>query len=38
MALFFIARTEDGSFDELLSKESGYFKKLWDNQVNGMVV
>ena len=29
---------EDGSFDELLSKESGYFKKLWDNQVNGMVV
>lgn len=29
---------EEGSFDQLISNEQGYFKKLWDSQVNGMVV
>jgi len=29
---------EDGSFEELVSKEGGKFKELWEHQVNGMVV
>jgi len=29
---------EDGSFQELLAKERGKFKEMWDTQVNGMVV
>ena len=29
---------EEGSFDQLIGNEQGYFKKLWDSQVNGMVV
>ena len=29
---------EEGAFDQLISNEQGYFKKLWDSQVNGMVV
>lgn len=29
---------EDGSFDELVSRKNGYFKLLWDTQVNGMVL
>ena len=29
---------QDGTFDELLANENGYFKTLWDNQVNGMVL
>lgn len=29
---------EDGSFDQLIQNEQGYFKKLWDSQVNGMVL
>lgn len=29
---------ETGTFDELLSNEQSYFKKLWDSQVNGMVL
>lgn len=29
---------QDGSFQELLAKEDGKFKEMWDTQVNGMVV
>jgi len=29
---------EEGSFEELILIQNGYFKKLWDSQVNGMVV
>jgi ATP-binding cassette, subfamily B, bacterial len=29
---------EEGSFEQLINNEQGYFKKLWDSQVNGMVV
>lgn len=29
---------EDGSFQELLAKDSGKFKEMWDSHVNGMVV
>lgn len=28
---------EEGSFDQLINKEQGYFKMLWDSQVNGMI-
>ena len=28
---------EDGSFKELIAKDSGKFKEMWDNQVNGML-
>lgn len=29
---------EEGSFNELIERKHGYFRKLWDSQVNGMVV
>lgn len=29
---------EDGSFTELINLKKGYFKELWEHQVNGMVV
>ncbi|MCX7091785.1 MAG: ABC transporter ATP-binding protein [Legionellales bacterium] len=29
---------EDGTFEDLMSREKGYFKGLWDTQVNGMVL
>ena len=29
---------EDGSFQELLAKEHGKFKMMWDSQINGMVI
>jgi ATP-binding cassette, subfamily B, bacterial len=29
---------EEGSFDQLINNEHGYFKKLWDSQVNGMIL
>ena len=29
---------EDGSFQELVAKDGGKFKEMWDSQVNGMVV
>jgi ATP-binding cassette subfamily B protein len=29
---------EDGSFQELIAKNGGKFKEMWDSQVNGMVV
>ncbi|WP_242602184.1 ABC transporter ATP-binding protein [Legionella nagasakiensis] len=29
---------EEGSFNQLMNKKNGYFKQLWDNQVNGMVL
>ena len=29
---------EEGSFDALIRNEHSYFKKLWDSQVNGMVL
>lgn len=29
---------EDGSFQELLAKDNGKFKIMWDSQVNGMVI
>ncbi len=29
---------EDGSFQDLLAKNDGRFKKMWDSQINGMVV
>ena len=29
---------EDGSFDALMRIKQGYFKTLWDSQVNGMIV
>ena len=28
---------EDGSFTELVARENGQFKVMWDNQVNGML-
>ncbi|MFZ4077707.1 MAG: ABC transporter ATP-binding protein [Legionellaceae bacterium] len=28
---------EEGTFEQLMGQEHGYFKKLWDSQVNGMV-
>lgn len=28
---------EDGSFKELIAKEDGKFKEMWDSQVNGML-
>jgi len=28
---------EEGSFEQLINNQAGYFKKLWDSQVNGMV-
>ncbi|CAF1404538.1 unnamed protein product [Rotaria magnacalcarata] len=30
--------TEDGTFDNLITKEQGRFKAMWDHQVNGMVI
>lgn len=29
---------EEGSFDELVNNHESYFKRLWDSQVNGMVL
>jgi ATP-binding cassette subfamily B protein len=29
---------EDGSFDELMAIKQGYFKRLWETQVNGMIL
>ncbi len=29
---------EEGSFNQLMSNSNGYFKTLWDAQVNGMVL
>ncbi len=29
---------EDGSFQDLLAKNDGRFKKMWDSQINGMVL
>ena len=29
---------EEGTFDQLMNNDLGYFKKLWDAQVNGMVL
>lgn len=29
---------EEGGFDELVNNQDSYFKKLWDSQVNGMVL
>ena len=29
---------EDGSFKDLLAKNDGSFKKMWNSQINGMVV
>lgn len=29
---------EDGSFQELLTKDHGEFKMMWDSQINGMVI
>lgn len=29
---------EDGSFQELVAKDGGKFKEMWDSQVNGMIV
>ena len=29
---------EDGSFQELLTKDNGKFKIMWDSQVNGMMI
>jgi len=29
---------EEGTFDQLINNELGYFKKLWEAQVNGMVL
>ncbi len=29
---------EDGSFDELIAKENGRFKEMWEHQAGGMVV
>ena len=29
---------EDGSFNQLIIKDGGKFKELWDHQVNGMVL
>ncbi len=29
---------EDGSFDTLMAKKQGYFKQLWETQVNGMIL
>ncbi|OHE74531.1 MAG: multidrug ABC transporter ATP-binding protein [Verrucomicrobia bacterium GWC2_42_7] len=30
--------TEDGSFEALISKKHGVFRKLWDCQLNGMII
>lgn len=29
---------EQGTFNQLINNEQGYFKKLWDSQVNGMLL
>lgn len=29
---------EEGSFEQLINNEQGYFKKLWNSQMNGMVL
>lgn len=29
---------EDDTFDRLMEKKSGYFRTLWDSQVNGMII
>ncbi|WP_028389356.1 ABC transporter ATP-binding protein [Legionella fairfieldensis] len=29
---------EEGTFNQLINNEQGYFKKLWDSQVNGMIL
>jgi ATP-binding cassette, subfamily B, bacterial len=29
---------EDGSFEELITKENGRFKEMWEHQAGGMVV
>ncbi len=29
---------EEGAFDDLVNNQDSYFKKLWDSQVNGMVL
>ncbi len=29
---------EEGTFEQLINNEQGYFKKLWGSQVNGMVL
>jgi ATP-binding cassette subfamily B protein len=29
---------EEGSFNDLMNNGHSYFKKLWDSQVNGMVL
>jgi len=29
---------ESGTFEQLINNKAGYFKKLWDSQVNGMIV
>ncbi|WP_115707360.1 ABC transporter ATP-binding protein [Legionella sainthelensi] len=29
---------EEGAFDDLVTNQDSYFKKLWDSQVNGMVL
>ena len=29
---------EEGSFDQLINNKSGYFKTLWETQVNGMIL
>ena len=29
---------EEGTFNQLMSNQNGYFKTLWDAQVNGMVL
>lgn len=29
---------EQGNFNELIKMENGYFKKLWESQINGMIL
>lgn len=29
---------EEGQFDELMARKTSYFKRLWDSQINGMVL
>lgn len=29
---------EEGTFNDLINNQQSYFKKLWDSQVNGMVI
>ena len=29
---------EDGTPDELLKKENGQFKKMWDHQIKGFII